>query len=207
MRRCRATVQVPLGIAVRMYCLRPWLAGGGQDYRPAIFAMLITFYRSMPVALRARYRRVGWIGCMPGMRPAAVCQHFMTGERQGPFSSLILARFALYCHPDLLTSRSEVATCWIMSARLSSGSEQACLTIAFVYALQRVLCKTRLVYTKHCSSPRIKMSFGRFLPINTILLPRTSFSPHLAPRSLPISWCTPWKTTLRSAPCISSTPL
>ena len=151
--------------------------------------------------------RVGWIGCMPGMRPAAVCQHFMTGERHGPFSSLILARFALYCHPDLLTSRSETATCWFMPARCVSDSGKACLTFPFVSALQRVLCKTRLVYTKHCSSPRIKMSFGRFLPINTILLPRTSFSPHLAPRSLPISWCTPWKTTLRSAPCISSTPL
>src|SRR5450830_1136278 len=67
--------------------------------------------------------------------------------------------------------------------------------------------KTGLVYTKHCSRPRTKMSFGRFLPINTILLPRTSFSAHFAPRSLPINWCTPWNTTLRSAPCIHNTPL
>ena len=60
MRRYRATVQVPLGIAVPLYCVRPWLAGGGQDYRPAIFAMLITFYRSMPVAL-CTCRRACWV--------------------------------------------------------------------------------------------------------------------------------------------------
>ena len=67
--------------------------------------------------------------------------------------------------------------------------------------------KTGIVYTKHCSKPRIKTSLGKFLPINTILLPRSSVSPHFAPKSLPIIWCTPWKTTLRSAPSISSTPL
>ncbi len=43
-----------------------------------------------------------------------------------------------------------------------------------------------IVYTKHCSRPRIKVSFGRFLPMNTILLPRGSFSGHFAPISVPI---------------------
>jgi len=36
MRRYRATVQVPLGIAVPLYCVRPWLAGESQDYRQAM---------------------------------------------------------------------------------------------------------------------------------------------------------------------------
>ena len=32
-------------------------------------------------------------------------------------------------------------------------------------------------------------------------------SAHAGPRSLPMSWCTPWKITLRSVPCMLSTPL
>lgn len=46
--------------------------------------------------------------------------------------------------------------------------------------------KAALVYTKHCSRPLINVSFGRFLPMKTILLPRISFSGHFAPMSLPI---------------------
>ena len=43
-------------------------------------------------------------------------------------------------------------------------------------------------HTKHCSSPCNRMSFGRSIPMKTILL--CFFSPgiHLGPRSLPISW-------------------
>lgn len=46
--------------------------------------------------------------------------------------------------------------------------------------------KAALVYTRHCSRPLINVSFGRFLPMKTILLPRASFSGHFAPMSLPI---------------------
>ncbi|AOG22583.1 hypothetical protein BSY15_2139 [Acidovorax sp. RAC01] len=58
-----------------------------------------------------------------------------------------------------------------------------------------------------CSSPCRKMSLGRSMPMNTILLLRTSPSAHWGPRSLPMSWCTPWKMTLRSVPFMYSTPL
>ncbi|PJI99102.1 hypothetical protein CLU85_3942 [Acidovorax sp. 69] len=58
-----------------------------------------------------------------------------------------------------------------------------------------------------CSSPCRKMSLGRSMPIKTILLVRASPSAHWGPRSLPMSWCTPWKMTLRSVPFMFSTPL
>ncbi len=61
--------------------------------------------------------------------------------------------------------------------------------------------------TRLCSSPCRKMSLGRSMPIKTILLTRDSPSAHCGPRSLPMSWCTPWKITLRSVPFILSTPL
>jgi len=61
--------------------------------------------------------------------------------------------------------------------------------------------------TRLCSSPCRKMSLGRSMPIKTILLVRVSPSAHWGPRSLPMSWCTPWKITLRSVPFILSTPL
>ncbi|PUA98899.1 hypothetical protein C8C99_3776 [Acidovorax sp. 107] len=61
--------------------------------------------------------------------------------------------------------------------------------------------------TRLCSSPCRKMSLGRSMPMNTILLVRGSPSAHWGPRSLPMSWCTPWKITLRSVPFIFSTPL
>lgn len=51
------------------------------------------------------------------------------------------------------------------------------------------------------SRPLRMASRGRSTPIKTILVPGVS-SPHLAPMSLPISWCTPWNTTLRSTPSI-----
>ena len=62
-------------------------------------------------------------------------------------------------------------------------------------------------YTRHCSRPCRKMSLGRSMPMNTILLTRGSSSAQAGPRSLPINWCTPWKMTLRSVPCMCSTPL
>lgn len=61
--------------------------------------------------------------------------------------------------------------------------------------------------TRHCSRPCRKMSWGRSMPMKTILLWRFSSSAHCGPRSLPMSWCTPWKMTLRSVPCMFSTPL
>jgi hypothetical protein len=61
--------------------------------------------------------------------------------------------------------------------------------------------------TRLCSSPWRKMSLGRSMPMKTILLNLGSPSAHWGPRSLPISWCTPWKITLRSVPFILSTPL
>lgn len=61
--------------------------------------------------------------------------------------------------------------------------------------------------TRLCSSPCRKMSLGRSMPIKTILLVRASPSAHWGPRSLPMSWCTPWNMTLRSVPFIFSTPL
>ncbi|MDR6155036.1 hypothetical protein QF021_003125 [Acidovorax delafieldii] len=61
--------------------------------------------------------------------------------------------------------------------------------------------------TRLCSSPCKKMSLGRSMPMKTILLVRGSPSAHWGPRSLPMSWCTPWKITLRSVPFIFSTPL
>lgn len=61
--------------------------------------------------------------------------------------------------------------------------------------------------TRHCSRPCRKMSCGRSMPMKTILLWRFSSAAHWGPRSLPMSWCTPWKITLRSVPCMFSTPL
>ncbi|EJE50874.1 hypothetical protein PMI14_04504 [Acidovorax sp. CF316] len=58
-----------------------------------------------------------------------------------------------------------------------------------------------------CSSPCRRMSLGRSMPMKTILLSRSSPSAHCGPRSLPMSWCTPWKITLRSVPFMYSTPL
>lgn len=65
----------------------------------------------------------------------------------------------------------------------------------------------RMDQTRLCSSPCRKMSLGRSMPMKTILLKRCSPSAHWGPRSLPMSWCTPWKITLRSVPFILSTPL
>ncbi len=70
-------------------------------------------------------------------------------------------------------------------------------------ARKQVLCN----YTRACSKPWRKMSWGRSMPMNTILLTRFSPSAQAGPRSLPMSWCTPWKITLRSVPFMCSTPL
>ncbi len=67
--------------------------------------------------------------------------------------------------------------------------------------------RTKETHTRLCSRPWRKMSLGRSMPIKTILLVRASPSAHCGPRSLPMSWCTPWKITLRSVPFILSTPL
>lgn len=61
--------------------------------------------------------------------------------------------------------------------------------------------------TSDCSRPCRMMSRGRSIPMNTSLLWRCSCGPQAEARSLPMSWCTPWNTTLRSMPCMWSTPL
>ena len=69
------------------------------------------------------------------------------------------------------------------------------------------LARASATQVRHCSRPCFRMSCGRSMPMKTILL--CFFSPgiHFGPRSLPMSWWTPWKMTLRSAPFIWSTPL
>lgn len=48
-----------------------------------------------------------------------------------------------------------------------------------------------VIHTRHCAKPCTRMSLGRSIPMNTILLLRSSPSAHAGPRSLPMSWCTP----------------
>ena len=64
-----------------------------------------------------------------------------------------------------------------------------------------------LPQTRHCSRPWRKISLGRSIPMKTILLVLFSPLAQAGPKSLPMSWCTPWKITLRSVPSIFSTPL
>jgi len=56
--------------------------------------------------------------------------------------------------------------------------------------------------TRQASRPSVIRSCGKSMPIKTILLVFFSAGCHLAARSLPIIWCTPWNTTLRSTPFI-----
>jgi hypothetical protein len=56
--------------------------------------------------------------------------------------------------------------------------------------------------TRQALSPSTIRSCGSSIPMNTILLFFVSIGCHLAARSLPIIWCTPWNTTLRSTPFI-----
>ena len=118
------------------YCPDVLLATLACRHRPGLLsghnAMLITFYRFIQPRSKRVDGRVGWIGFMPGVRPSAVCQPFMTGSRQEPFSSLILARFAGYCHPDLLPERSSVAPSRFIPASLPADGGKACLTIPFI---------------------------------------------------------------------------
>lgn len=62
-------------------------------------------------------------------------------------------------------------------------------------------------YARQASRPSVMRSRGRSTPMNTILLVFFSAGSHFAARSLPIIWCTPWNTTLRSTPFMYSTPL
>lgn len=73
----------------------------------------------------------------------------------------------------------------LSNALTSSGAARDLAVLAADKAPAPLL-ETTVVYTKHCSSPRIKVSLGRFLPMKTILLPRTSESPHFPPTSVPI---------------------
>src|SRR5882672_1464748 len=70
--------------------------------------------------------------------------------------------------------------------------------------------RRRLLYcfsTKHCSSPLMNRSCGRFLPMKTIVLERFSPLPQGRPTSPPMSMCTPWNTTRWVLPFMYSTPL
>lgn len=49
----------------------------------------------------------------------------------------------------------------------------------------------RLPQTRHCSRPCMKISLGKSMPINTILLTFCSPLAQAGPRSLPINWWTP----------------
>jgi hypothetical protein len=48
--------------------------------------------------------------------------------------------------------------------------------------------RQRAAYANDCSIPCNKMSLGKSIPMNTILLPRASPSAHCGPKSLPINW-------------------
>lgn len=58
------------------------------------------------------------------------------------------------------------------------------------------------VQARQASRPSVIRSCGRSTPMKTILLVFFSIGSHLPARSLPIIWCTPWNTTLRSTPFI-----
>lgn len=60
---------------------------------------------------------------------------------------------------------------------------------------------------RHSSRPARKMSFGSFLPMNTITERFFSDFAQGLPRSPPIIMCTPWNTTRSFLPFIQSTPL
>lgn len=68
-------------------------------------------------------------------------------------------------------------------------------------ARSRASHSARVAYfTRQASRPSVIRSCGSSMPMNTILLVFFSTGSHLAARSLPIIWCTPWNTTLRSTP-------
>ena len=96
-------------------------------------AMLITFYRFMPVSRWAR-RLACWVDRLHAWRAAiGSLPAFHDRLTTEPFSSLILARFTVYCHPDLLHERSSVAIREIIPARLSSDGGKAHLTFPFLF--------------------------------------------------------------------------
>ena len=63
-----------------------------------------------------------------------------------------------------------------------------CNKNAYRHQRKRASFKRGSIYTRHCSNPRTKTSFGSDLPMKTILLPRGSFSGHFAPISVPMVW-------------------
>ena len=90
---------------------------------------------------------------------------------------------------------------WRIDTNINFLSPDKCF---FTISLQP---NSKKAQTRHCSRPCIKISLGRSMPINTILLVLVSPAAQAGPKSLPISWCTPWKITLRSVPSMFSTPL
>lgn len=69
------------------------------------------------------------------------------------------------------------------------GFRRAIVTIRTVGKMSKP--RLKLGQTKHCSKPCNKMSLGKSMPMNTILLILASPSAHMGPKSLPMSWCTP----------------
>ena len=62
-----------------------------------------------------------------------------------------------------------------------------------------------LTQIRHCSRPQENV-FGQVDANEHHLAGARSPSAHCGPRSLPMSWCTPWKITLRSVPFMLRTP-
>ena len=83
----------------------------------------------------------------------------------------------------------------------------AMLVVGSPQAIPRAAFHAVVDQARHWSRPAWNRSFGRSMPMNTILLIFCSPAAHLGPVSLPMSWCTPWNTTLRSIPVTYSTPL
>lgn len=83
---------------------------------------------------------------------------------------------------SIATSAEKIFPCFVSAP----GNLLACIIRHFASVACFRPRKTAIVYTRHCSKPRIKMSLGRFLPMKTILLAGFSPSSHLPPTSLPI---------------------
>ena len=201
---CAPAARLAAGL---LLCLPVALRGASGCAAGAVGADLGGFLPAVPAVFAGRAAAFGVAGAAcaggdntPAIFFASAVAIFFTTPGAGLLA--LAADFATvsFILPSRCLPLAAVA-CWQYSRQTKALPSNA--------AARGTRChhKTGIVYTKHCSKPRIKTSFGKFLPIKTILLARVSFSAHLAPRSLPIIWCTPWKTTLRSAPSISRTPL
>ena len=60
---------------------------------------------------------------------------------------------------------------------------------------------------RHCSKPRVKISWGSLRPMKTILVDGFSAAVHGLPGSAPIIMCTPWNNMRRLMPFMYRMPL